>query len=140
MTLTWLPYRTLRASFQRPASDPNKTVAAWLHDHTTPDQRVFAVGGRGTAVLLYSGRLTPGRHFTTQFTHDPKGRAEVLAEFRRNPPAYIVTGAEEKGQNEPDWFKDTLRDHYAPVETDLQGCLIYGRRPARPASPASNPS
>jgi hypothetical protein len=74
----------------------NAELAAYVHERTRPDDRVFLFGINGAGVYFLADRLTAHRFlrvnfFAPQDFPDPRFRLDaVVAELRERQPTYLI--------------------------------------------------
>jgi hypothetical protein len=74
----------------------NAELAAYVREHTSPDERIFLLGINGAGVYFAADRLTAHRFLRVNFFvatdfPDPRFRLEpVLADLSAEPPRYLI--------------------------------------------------
>lgn len=129
--LLWMPWTSLFRSLVLSEQDRNRSVARHLKEWSDPEDRVFAIGGRGPQILAWAGRRTPSRHVTLIHARIGRGRAEIRKDFDRHPPLLLVI-PQESADGEPDWMTPLRLEHYRLRDT-IEGCRVYIRNNAQRA-------
>jgi len=106
--------RNINEGLLHPISDPQKQMAQWINDHTTPNSPIYVLGNDANRVLCYSHCISASKYINSIFVATAAQQSEVLKDMKQQQPKYIVNPLFHYGVNGSDKLYTTLSKWLKP--------------------------